>query len=202
MVVITGASSGIGRATALEFARHSAYAVGKSGIRALGESLRDELEVLDKTHIHICTVMPATIDTPFFRHAANYSGRAINALPPVYPASKVALTMLKCVLRPQREVFVGSMGRMMGTFHAIAPALAEPMMAKQIDKGHFKPEPAAPSRGALFEPMQTGNGESDGWHGEEKITTRRTTLMASSALPVILLAVWIWRQMQGSSVKK
>src|SRR5579883_1490262 len=113
--------------------------------------------------IHICTIMPATIDTPFFRHAANYSGRAVKALPPVYTAEMVAQTMLQCAVKPQREVFVGNAGRMIGSLHSIAPTLVEPMMARQIEVGHLKDEPGPSTSGNLFEPMTAGDAVSDGW---------------------------------------
>jgi NAD(P)-dependent dehydrogenase (short-subunit alcohol dehydrogenase family) len=172
---------------------YSAYAASKFAIRALGESLRAEIEVLDGADIHICTVMPATIDTPFFRHAANYSGRAVRALPPVYPVEKVAQTMFQCAVRPQREVFVGNAGRMIGSLHGVAPALVEPMMARQIDTGHFKPEPSPDTQGNLFEPMQAGSDVSDGWKGQEKTNGRRVaTLLVGAIAPAVIASVWLW----------
>jgi NAD(P)-dependent dehydrogenase (short-subunit alcohol dehydrogenase family) len=49
----------------------SSYVVAKQGIRGLGMSLRQELALSGAKDIHVCTVMPATIDTPFFQHAAS-----------------------------------------------------------------------------------------------------------------------------------
>ena len=58
------------------------YVVGKHGIRGLGMTLRQEL-ALERAHgIHVCTVMPAMIDTPLLTHAGNYTGRRLKALPP------------------------------------------------------------------------------------------------------------------------
>ena len=172
---------------------YSAYAVSKFGIRALGESLRAEIDVLDKANISICTIMPATIDTPFFHHSANYSGRAVRALPPVYTPEKVAHTMFSCAIRPQREVFVGSAGRMIGSLHGIAPALTEPMLAHQINTGHFKPQSAPITRGNLFDPMQSGDAVTDGWKGQEKTNGRRmATIIASTLIPTALAGFWFW----------
>jgi NAD(P)-dependent dehydrogenase (short-subunit alcohol dehydrogenase family) len=172
---------------------YSAYAASKFGIRALGESLRAEINVLDKANIDICTIMPATIDTPFFHHSANYSGRAVRALPPVYTPEMVAHTMYRCVIKPQREVFVGSAGRMIGSLHGVAPALTEPMLARQINVGHFKPESAPVTRGNLFDPMQAGDNVTDGWKGQEKTNSRRTaTLVASALVPTVLAGFWFW----------
>src|SRR4051795_3642148 len=58
------------------------YATSKFAIRGFSEALRQEL--LDQPRIHICTVLPSVIDTPFFQHAANFSGRNVRAAPPVY----------------------------------------------------------------------------------------------------------------------
>ncbi len=172
---------------------YSAYSVSKFGIRALGESLRAEIDVLDKANIHICTIMPATIDTPFFHHSANYSGRAVRALPPVYTPEKVAHTMFSCAIRPQREVFVGSAGRMIGSLHGIAPALSEPLITRMIDTGHFKPEAAPITRGNLFDPMQSGDDVTDGWKGQEKTNGRRiATIVASTLIPTALAGFWLW----------
>jgi len=66
----------------------SAYVISKFGVRALGESLRQELILGGARDIHVCTVMPASIDTPFFQHVANYTGHAVKALNPVYDAEK------------------------------------------------------------------------------------------------------------------
>ena len=66
----------------------SAYVMSKFAIRGLSECLRQE--VRDVRHIHVCTVLPASIDTPLFQHAANYSGRAVKALTPIYSADRGA----------------------------------------------------------------------------------------------------------------
>lgn len=170
---------------------YSAYAASKHAIRALGESLRQEIEALDTVDIHICTVMPATIDTPFFRHAANYTGRAVKALPPVYPPEQVAHTIVKCAEHPQREVFVGNAGRMLTLTHNLAPILGEGMLAHQINTGHFKPEASDPTDGNTLSPMEEGTGTSDGWNGASKKATRS---IATAGLATVATGVltWVW----------
>lgn len=73
----------------------TAYATSKFAIRGLAEALRQE--VLDQPNIHICTILPSVIDTPFFQHAANFSHHRVRAAPPVYTPEKVAAAP---VLRP------------------------------------------------------------------------------------------------------
>jgi NAD(P)-dependent dehydrogenase (short-subunit alcohol dehydrogenase family) len=120
----------------------SAYVMSKIAIRALGESLREELALDGAKDIHVCTVMPASIDTPFFQHAANYTGRAAKALNPVYDAEKVARTMVHCARRPKRAVIVGSAGRMLALQRTLSLGLYEHMAARMIDRDHFQDRPA------------------------------------------------------------
>lgn len=160
----------------------SAYVASKYAIRGLTECLRMEL-ALDRPHdIHACTVMPASIDTPLFQHAANYTGRAVKALEPVYPASKVAEAIAKLVERPQRERIVGNAGRFMTAQHTATPGLYERMMASQIDKNHLGDQPASPTAGNLFEPMPEHTGVSGGWRSDESSSNGRAMLWAGLAL--------------------
>jgi NAD(P)-dependent dehydrogenase (short-subunit alcohol dehydrogenase family) len=174
---------------------YSAYAASKFAVRALSETLRQEINVLDRADIHICTIMPATIDTPFFRHAANYSGRDVKAMPPVYPPELVAKLMVSLVGYPRRETFVGSSARMIGFTHYYAPSLAEPVVAKQIDMTHFKSEAAPDTPGAVLEPMEAGTEASDGWGGAKKMAIRLIiggSVGAGAALAASALVAWTW----------
>src|SRR3954447_10998807 len=65
----------------------TAYATSKFAVRGFSEALR--MEVLDQPGIHVCTVLPSVIDTPFFEHAANFSHHKVRAAPPVYAPEKV-----------------------------------------------------------------------------------------------------------------
>jgi short-subunit dehydrogenase len=149
----------------------SAYSISKAGIRNLSMSLREEL-LLDGQHdIHVCTVMPATIDTPFFQHAANYTGRAVKAMPPVYSAEEVAQTILRLSQKPTSEVMVGRSARMISAQHTLSPSLGERMMTQMVDKQHLYPDRRAePNSGNLFEPMPQYSTVSGGWmqaeHGQ------------------------------------
>lgn len=139
----------------------SAYCVTKFGIRGLGESLRQEL--LDAPDIHVCTLMPATIDTPIFQHAANYTGRAVQPMEPVIAPERAARAIVSLALRPRRELIVGMSGRMIAAQHWLTPGLAERQMARRVDKKHLKDEPAPATPGNLFEPMPQYSAVSGGW---------------------------------------
>jgi short-subunit dehydrogenase len=89
----------------------SAYVLTKHAVRALGMSLRQELLLEHASDIYVCTVMPASTDTPLFQHAANYTGRPIRPMPPVYSAAFVADTIARVAEHPVREVIVGRPSR-------------------------------------------------------------------------------------------
>src|SRR5690606_21511524 len=98
----------------------SAYVASKFAIRGLSDCLRMELSLDHVPDIHVCTVLPATVDTPLFQHAANYTGRAVQAMPPVYAAERVARAIVDLVTSPEREVFVGNAGRLMALQYQLA----------------------------------------------------------------------------------
>ncbi|MDN3292765.1 SDR family oxidoreductase [Streptomyces ficellus] len=151
-----------------------AYGMSKYAIRALSASLRQEL-LLDKAkHIHVCTVLPATIDTPLFEHAANYTGRKPVAMPPVYSPERVARRIVDLVRAPRREVVVGPMGRSMVLESRLAPGLVERMMAQQVDKTHLsRKEPAPAGHGNLHVPAPGPGAAHGGWGGRRRTAMRR-----------------------------
>ncbi|MBE9170215.1 SDR family oxidoreductase [Pleurocapsales cyanobacterium LEGE 06147] len=141
----------------------SAYVMSKFAIRGMVGSLRMELHLDKASDIHVCMVMPATIDTPLFNQAANYTGRAVKAMNPVYPAQQVADAIAGLVENPQREVIVGQAGYLMVGQSMFAPELYERMMAQQVDNDHLQDKPAAETNGNLFEPMPEYTDISGGW---------------------------------------
>ncbi|AUX47000.1 short-chain dehydrogenase [Sorangium cellulosum] len=159
----------------------SAYCVTKFGIRGLGESLRQEL--LDAPGIHVCTVMPATIDTPLFQHAANYTGRAVQAMPPVATAERIARAIVGLAVRPRRELIVGGAARLMAAQHNLAPAMMERMMARQVEKKHFQDRSEPPTAGNLFEPMPQWSGVSGGWKRSGSGRGRKLVMGLALGLP-------------------
>lgn len=169
----------------------SAYVISKSGIRALGECLRAEL--LDAEDIHVCTVLPASIDTPLFQHAANYTGRAVKPMDPVVSPERVAAAMVSLAKHPRRERFVGVSGRFVGVQHGLVPGLTERLFAHRVMSNHFREAPAAPGDGNLFHPMAGGTGIYGGWKPARTGRDYGRWAMAGLALMVIPAAL-AWRR--------
>jgi short-subunit dehydrogenase len=145
----------------------AAYGMSKAAVRALGVSLRQEFALQKLKGIKVVTVSPPTVDTPFFRHAANYTGRAVLAMPPVYSVDRVAKAIVDAAKRPRPEVVVGASGSALVKQHRRHPVAVEAQMAMQVEKTHLsRTEPAEDGSGNLYEPGVTSDATATGgWHG-------------------------------------
>jgi short-subunit dehydrogenase len=140
----------------------SAYCASKFAVNGFTESLRMELS--DVKGIHVATVLLPSVDTPLLEHAANYTGRAVKPLKPIYPPEKMAKVILQAAIRPQPITVVGAASKMaiMGKNY-LTPSLAERLMNRKVQKEHFLEEPARPDNGNLFEPMDDTDKMHGGW---------------------------------------
>jgi NAD(P)-dependent dehydrogenase (short-subunit alcohol dehydrogenase family) len=139
----------------------SAYATSKFAVRGFSEALRQE--VLDYPDIHICTILPSVIDTPFFQHAANYSGLRVRAAPPVYTPEKVARVVVRLVDHPQAEVIIGGAGKFAAVQKRLAPTFTTWFTGRALHKGFLASDPSPDTTGAVFEPMRDRAGVRGGW---------------------------------------
>ncbi|SCG33989.1 SDR family oxidoreductase [Micromonospora halophytica] len=158
----------------------SAYNATKHGIRGLADTVRQELRVTGRGNISICTVLPATIDTPFFRHAGNHTGRELVPPPPVYPPEVVAETIVRLLRRPRREAYAGGAARLVGLQWRLAPALAERVLGWYVHRTQFGPARALESSGNVFRPDAEAVREG-GWDGRRRQLVRMTTAFGLAA---------------------
>lgn len=158
-----------------------AYGMSKAAIRSLSDSLRQELRIDGAGRVKVCTVLPATIDTPLFQQAANFTGREVRAMPPVYTAERVARRIVRLVRRPRRETVVGPMGAGLLKEARVLPGLAERMMARRVDRVHLsRKRPAAATHGNLFEAVPDAGSVDGGWHGRRQTALRRSGAAAAT----------------------
>jgi short-subunit dehydrogenase len=158
----------------------SAYVASKAGVRAISGSLRQEL-LLEHAHIDVCTVLPAAVDTPFFQHAANYTGRKVIAPAPVYLPEHVAETIVDLARTPRREVFVGSTGLVMALRQTVTPGRSERRAAKRVDRRHLSRQRQPPQSGNLFDPMP--GAIHGGWRRPRGV---RMAAALAASLPIAL----------------
>ena len=164
------------------------YVVSKFGIRALSECLRQGLRDLQGSEgIHICTVLPESIDTPIFRHAANYTGRPVRPVPPIVDPDRVARVIVRLARRPRPEVTVGWMGHVLEWGDAVAPRrVMNKVMPLAFDLAVFGRGSAEPAPGNLFAPMPELNGVDGGWRRTPAAKLRRRAVAGALALaPVV-----------------
>ena len=142
----------------------SSYAAAKHGVVGLSASLRQELLEDKIDTIHVCTVLPTTFDTPFFEHAAQYTGHEASPIPPTYDPKEVVETIFGLASDPKDEVSVGGAAKVMNVAHHLFPGMVEKMMARETRKAEFdKAKPAEDSSGSLQQPMESGQGVKGGW---------------------------------------
>ncbi|MHA7280697.1 SDR family NAD(P)-dependent oxidoreductase [Arthrobacter sp. MDT2-2] len=139
----------------------SPYVTSKFGLLGFLEVLR--METRNAPDIHVCAVLPATIDTPIHQHAANYTGRPVRPLPPVVDPVRVARAIVRVSRRPRRLTQVGRVQSMFVYARALAPAAYEPAVAVAyralaLKKGFLPPAP-----GNLFEADRKATGVTGGW---------------------------------------
>ncbi|WP_246126280.1 SDR family oxidoreductase [Nesterenkonia populi] len=153
----------------------ASYSISKAGINALSASIRSELLLEKLEGVHVVTVLPPTVDTPLFGQVANYTGRRVVPMPPVYSPQRVADTILMGAKKPRHEMPVGQAARQMIAQHRASPATTEKLMAAQVDKKHLsRKEPSPATKGNLYEsaPLETAEVQG-GWGGRRRQAKRR-----------------------------
>lgn len=164
----------------------TAYATSKFAVRGFSEALRQEL--LDAPDIHVCTILPAVIDTPFFEHAANFSGQKVRAAPPVYAPDKVAETVVHLSRHPKPETIICGAGQVLALQKRLAPRFTTWLTGRVLHRGFLAEEPAASSTGIAFEPARDGLGVTGGWRKGANNGGAPTFALLAILLPLALLA--------------
>jgi short-subunit dehydrogenase len=167
----------------------SAYAASKHAVVGFSAALRQELRLERSRRIHVCVVLPATLDTPFFQHSANFTGAELKAMRPVYSPQRVAAAIVDLALRPRREVVVGRSARVMSALWTLAPGVAEALLARMTERSHLRRRHAVPdSVGNAFGP-KAPEAETGGWRTPH---ARRGRRLAAVGVPAVLLAGLAW----------
>lgn len=136
----------------LPLAWHASYAATKAGVLALGRALNEELRHAGRDDIHVATVLPSATDTPFFHHAANYSGHPLGMVL-LDPPQKVVNVVLRTALHPREEATVGWKAWLVYHGHRVLPDFTEWAAARVYARAVLKDAPAAAhTTGNLYAP--------------------------------------------------
>jgi len=149
--ILINTASGLGKMPAPSF---SSYTASKYGVVGLSAALRQELSDAGLKDIHVCTVLPMSMDTPWFEHASNYSGHEAEPIPPLYDPQEVIDTYVRLATQPEDEVIVGGAGKFMSALHSIMPGIVEGMMNMQTQMAQKKAPPTEDSSNSIYEPSE------------------------------------------------
>lgn len=138
------------------------YSASKAGVRSLGLALNQELRLNNYKNIKVVTIEPWAVDTPLWRHAANYTGVEPKMLLMDEP-DKVVNTVLRKSLRPAKIVPVGWKAKGSSFFANVFPRFSEWLAGNISHKYQIEMGPAVPdTQGSIYKPMPEGRGVDDG----------------------------------------
>ena len=145
----------------------SAYSGAKYAMRGFAEALRAEL-AHERSPVHLTTVYPPSVNTPFYNHAVSHARGAPRPPPPVYQPEVVADAIYFAATHRRRDVLVGGQTVQVRLLNVLAPGLAERLLAL------FGPMTQTSSKRAVaeardenvFNPMQQAAGEHGAFDSE------------------------------------
>lgn len=165
----------------ISYAHATPYCASKHAVHALTEGLRQELRGTD---IHACLCVPATVDTPLFQHAANFTGREIVAMRPIYSPERVARAVVSLLERPRREAVVGSAPRLMALFDHLVPWLFERVQRSIVERDHLGRRGQSVDGGNLV--LSRGPHATDGgWKARRSPLAKIAAGARTAGLPVL-----------------
>ncbi|WP_287127814.1 SDR family oxidoreductase [Candidatus Cyanaurora vandensis] len=142
----------------------SPYSASKHALEGLLESVRVEL-AHSGSPVNLTSILPATINTPFYNKARTKLGVKPTGVPPYYQPSVVAEAILHAAQHPHRELIVGDVGRVLDGMQKLSPSLVDSLLVAIGFVGQRTNEPKPESvPDGLFEPIE-GYDRAEGDYG-------------------------------------
>lgn len=146
------------------------YVTSKFAVRGFTAGLRQELYLDGHKNIQVCAVLPSTIKTPVYEHAANHLGVKVRTVPPVYSVNAAARKIARLVDRPKGEIVVGRPIRLMVFFYALLPNIFPKIFARYVRFFALTREPTETHSGDTFASLSRGetkgSGRNEAGHNE------------------------------------
>jgi len=144
----------------------SPYVAAKRALLGFAQSLREELHA-EGVPIHVTTILPGSVDTPFFAHARSHlEGDVPRPIPPLLPPARVARAIVGVLALddPPSRRFVGNTGRFLAALSWTLPTAYVRLFARLLERvQRTRVPPLPPSAGSLFRPTPVGGGTRGGW---------------------------------------
>lgn len=142
-------------------AYQTSYAATKAAVLSLSRSLAEELRLTGHEDIKVGTIMPWAVDTPWWTHAANYTGHAPRMAAMDDPQLVIDAIVGACT-DPKVKQPVGAKGHMANLSHQLFPTLTERLSGKTAESEIEKADPVPHTTGAIYEPMAQGTSVGGG----------------------------------------
>ena len=140
----------------LPLAYQATYAATKAAVLSLGRTLNEELRLSGAHQIAVATVLPWAADTPFFQHAANYSG-GTPRMAAIEDPRRIVDAIVWVSFHPREELPVGWKAAGAVLSHRLMPDVAEGIAADIGHRWQIETAPPAPdTSGTLHVPMAEG----------------------------------------------
>jgi NAD(P)-dependent dehydrogenase (short-subunit alcohol dehydrogenase family) len=162
------------------------YVVSKHGIRAFSECLREGIAAGEHAgRIHVCTVLPESVDTPIFQHAANYCGKEAKPVAPVVDVDRAARAIVGSVRRPRPERTVGFTGHAIAAATGLIPRrLFERVAGRLFARAALGTKDQAPKSGNVLGSEPELNSVDGGWrNGSRSRPARVAAITAAVGAP-------------------
>lgn len=127
----------------------SAYAASKFAVRGWSHSLRHELKF---NGIRVSNIYPSSIDTPIYKASANFTGKEITPLRPVYDPFLVADSIASTIQTGEEEVVVGGYGKVGAASYTLFPQLTETVLDTQMYSDQIGETAMEDTAGNVFTP--------------------------------------------------
>jgi len=138
----------------------SPYATSKFSLLGFTECLRQELR---GSGIRLRVVLPGSVDTPIYQHAANVTGRRVHPLPPAASPERVARVIMRSPRRRRFKTFVSRSQTAVLPLHDLAPRVYDAVVAWLLHHVELREHNVAASTGTVFAAPDTADAVRGGW---------------------------------------
>lgn len=137
----------------------SSYAGAKGAVRSFTQAIRGELR-LEKSHVRICSVFPAAMNTPFFSHALSHMGWPARPAKPIYQPEVAAEGIWLAARSNHSELFITGTTELFSLATRFMPGVigwcvSQLGMERQLTRDHRAIELCEPT---LFHPSDRVRG--------------------------------------------
>ncbi|MBY0336399.1 MAG: SDR family NAD(P)-dependent oxidoreductase [Acetobacteraceae bacterium] len=147
-------------------AYHAAYAATTAGVLGLDMALRQEIRLAGLRDVRLVTIMPFTVDTPLWQHAANRAGRQPRGFPYDDPRAVADAIVWAALHAPSGEFPVGMKAQVASVLGQVAPGPSTWAAGRLMDRVQMRGAPAAPvGPGNLHAPIPGPTAIEGGMRG-------------------------------------